>query len=121
MRSQCRRPSCGTVSSSIKQRITTAPKDLPYGRAAVKLLWHKRRWRFCPQQTFTETVSAVPARARSTVRLRAAVAEAVGENRCVAEAGPACAAGRSLPGGIGATAVAGTAAPLWVGRRARLR
>jgi transposase len=82
-------PGCGTVSTSVKQRTSTAPKDLPYGPAAVKLVWHKRRWRCrtvdCPRQTFTETVPAVPARARTTLRLRVAVAEAVGENRCVAE------------------------------------
>jgi len=54
-------PACGMVSTSVKQRTQHAPKDLPYGPAAVKLVWHKRRWRCrtvdCPRQTFAETVS----------------------------------------------------------------
>lgn len=82
-------PSCGNVSTSLKQNAVTRPKDLPYGPAAVKLIWHKRRWRCretdCPQQTFTEQVPAVPPRARTTARLRQAVADAVGDNRCAAE------------------------------------
>lgn len=82
-------PSCGMTSMSVKQNAVTRPKDLPYGPAAVKLVWHKRRWRCrnveCPRQSFTEQVAAVPPRARTTARLRQAVAEAVGDNRCVAE------------------------------------
>ena len=82
-------PACGRRSTSVKDQTMTAPKDLPYGPAAVKVLWHKRRWRCrtgdCPQRTFTDRVPAVAPGARTSVRLRHAVAEAVGENRCVAE------------------------------------
>lgn len=27
-------PACGVVSTSVKERVTTAPRDLPYGQAA---------------------------------------------------------------------------------------
>jgi len=53
------------------------------------LLWLKCRWRCiqigCPQQTFTESVGQLPARMRTTGRLRVAVAEAVADNRSIAE------------------------------------
>jgi zinc-finger of transposase IS204/IS1001/IS1096/IS1165 len=38
-------PSCGVFSTSVKQQVTTRPKDLRYGSAPVLLRWHKRRWR----------------------------------------------------------------------------
>jgi len=80
---------CAERSTSVKGRAVTTPKDLLYGPDAVKVLWHKRRWRCrtaqCPVRTFTDQVPAVPPGARTTMRLRAAVAEAVGENRSVAE------------------------------------
>jgi transposase len=76
-------------STSVKQRVTRRPKDLPYGAAPVVLRWHKRRWRcreaLCPRQTFTETIAQVPHRARTTTRLREACADAVAENRSVDE------------------------------------
>ena len=82
-------PSCGVFSTSVKEQVTTRPKDLPYGAAPVLLRWHKRRWRCreaaCPRQTFTETIPQVPHRARTTTRLRAACADAVSENRSVDE------------------------------------
>jgi transposase len=79
---QARRcPSCGLVSSSLKERVLTRPRDLPVGGNTVRLLWHKHRWRCgssqCPKQTFTETVPQVPARARLTTRLRQAAGSAV--------------------------------------------
>lgn len=80
---------CGERSTSVKAHAVTTPKDLPYGPDGVKVLWHKRRWRCrttqCPVRTFTDQVPAVPPGARTTIRLRTAVAEAVGENRSVAE------------------------------------
>jgi transposase len=80
---------CGERSTSVKAHTATAPKDLPYGPAAVKMLWHKTRWRCraeqCPQKTFTDQVPSIAPGARTTTRLRHAVAEAVGENRSVAE------------------------------------
>jgi transposase len=80
---------CGERSTSVKDHAATAPRDLPYGPAAVKVVWHKRRWRCrtaqCPVGTFSDQVPAVPPGARITMRVRAEVAEAVGENRSVAE------------------------------------
>lgn len=38
-------PSCAVVSSSVKQYVTTAPRDIPYGERAISVVWHKRRWR----------------------------------------------------------------------------
>ena len=82
-------PRCGVVSTSRKQTVATRPRDIPYGTAAVLLVWHKDRWRCrtdqCPQQTFTESLPQVPPRRRTTARLRASVAHAVADNRSVAE------------------------------------
>ena len=67
-------PSCGVFSSSVKGHAVTRPRDVPYGEAPVRLLWHKRRWRCreraCSRGSFTESIPAVPARARVTTRLR---------------------------------------------------
>lgn len=67
-------PSCGVFSTSLKGHATTHPRDLPYGAAPVRLVWHKRRWRCrergCSRKSFTESLPAVPARARLTTRLR---------------------------------------------------
>jgi transposase len=83
-------PSCGVLSTSVKGRVTTRPHDVPYGTASLPLVWHKRRWRcaerLCARGSFTEQVTAVPARARLTVRLRDELARAVADqHRCVAE------------------------------------
>jgi transposase len=76
-------PSCGTVSSSLKGRAVTRPRDLPYGEAAVCLVWHKRRWRCretaCGRASFTESVVQVPARSRLTTRLRRACGAGIAE------------------------------------------
>ena len=84
-------PSCGQFSTSSKGRVTTRPRDIPYGPHLVRLVCHKRRWRCvdrrCARGSFTEQVSAAPARSRLTVRLRAELADAVAAgHRCVAEA-----------------------------------
>ena len=84
-------PSCGEFSTSVKGRVTTRPRDIPYGPAPLRLVWHKRRWRCvdrrCPRGSFTEHVASAPARARLTVRLRSELADAVADqHRCVAEA-----------------------------------
>lgn len=67
-------PSCGVISTSVKGHAITAPQDIPYGQAPVQLVWRKRRWRSreqaCPRGSFTESLPAVPARARVTTRLR---------------------------------------------------
>jgi len=84
-------PSCGVLSSSAKGRVTTRPRDIPYGTGSLRLVWHKRRWRcgeaLCARATFTEHVTGVPARARLTRRLRTELGHAVAEQRrCVSDA-----------------------------------
>ncbi|KRE60093.1 transposase [Nostocoides sp. Soil756] len=68
-------PRCGVLSRSVKERVVTRPRDIPYGAAPVALVWHKTRWRCreqaCPRGSFTESIPAVPARSRLTRRLRA--------------------------------------------------
>jgi transposase len=83
-------PSCGVISSSVKGNVTTSPRDIPYGTRRIVVLWHKRRWRcreaLCPRRSFTETIGEVPAGARTTRRLRAAIGTAIGDaNRAVSE------------------------------------
>ena len=67
-------PSCGVLSTSVKGHAVTRPRDVPYGQAPLRLVWHKRRWRCmeaaCPRGSFTESLPAVPPRARVTTRLR---------------------------------------------------
>lgn len=74
-------PSCGLASTSLKERVLTGPRDLPFGGDGIRLVWHKSRWRCgsldCPKRTFTETVPSVPAGARLTTRLRQAAGTAV--------------------------------------------
>lgn len=78
-------PSCRVVSTSGKDWVLTRPRDLPCGGEFAVVLWRKRRWRCrteaCARQTFTEQVAQVPARMRTTTRLRAALAVAVEEGR----------------------------------------
>ncbi|HOB81164.1 MAG TPA: ISL3 family transposase, partial [Ornithinibacter sp.] len=67
-------PSCGVLSTSVMGHAVTRPRDVPYGQAPVHQVWHKRRWRCqesaCPRASFTESLPAVPPRARVTTRLR---------------------------------------------------
>lgn len=74
-------PSCGPASASLKERVATGSRDLPFGGDGIRLVWHKSRWRCrtlnCPRRTFTETVPPVLARARLTTRLRQAAGTAV--------------------------------------------
>ena len=81
-------PECGVIWTSVKEHTTTRPRDVPYGPAPIRLVWHKTRWRcrepLCPRVTFTESLPAVPARSRLTTRLRAECGEQVAEHsRCV--------------------------------------
>jgi transposase len=83
-------PSCGVFSVSLKGLVSTRPRDIPYGATALRLFWHKRRWRCveraCSRASFTESVPAVRTRSRLTTRLRAELGWAVAEQRrCVAE------------------------------------
>ena len=76
-------PSCGVLSTSVKGHAVTRPRDVPYGQARLHLVWHKRRWRCreqaCPRGSFTESLPAVPARARVTTRLRAECGAGIAE------------------------------------------
>lgn len=83
-------PSCGVLSTSVKARVATAPKDIPYGEDRIMLRWNKTRWRcreeYCERGSFTESIAQVPARARTTLRLRTQVGTAIGDAaRSVAE------------------------------------
>jgi transposase len=84
-------PGCETVSTAVKGQVLTRPKDLPYGEEPLLVVWHKRRWRCtassCPRASFTEVIAEIPARARTTGRLRRAIGAAVENGRSVAEAG----------------------------------
>lgn len=67
-------PSCGVFSTSVKERITTRPKDIPYGEHRVLLRWNKIRWRcledYCERGSFTESIEQIPDRTRTTRRPR---------------------------------------------------
>ena len=74
----------------MKQNVTTAPRDLPYGERGISVVWHKTRWRCneatCAGYSFTEVIDEVPAGKRTTGRLRRAMGVAVGDAcRSVAE------------------------------------
>jgi transposase len=101
-------PSCGVVSTSVKEYAVTSPKNIPYGEGRIMLRWNKVRWRcrenYCERGSFTEAITQVPARARNTLRPRQQMAKAVGDvARSVAEVAAAMACrgrpptGRFLP------------------------
>jgi transposase len=78
------------ISLPVKGRVVSRPRDLPHGPAGLSLVWHKRRWRCvetaCERRSFTESLPAVPARARLRTRLRAELGSAVADSgRTVAE------------------------------------
>ncbi|XVX18970.1 ISL3 family transposase [Actinomycetota bacterium] len=74
-------PECGVLSTSRKGGAVTRPRDVPYGTAPIRLVWHKTRWRCreprCPRGSFTECLASVPARSRLTTRLRAECGERI--------------------------------------------
>lgn len=80
-------PQCGVVSTSVKQRRTTRPRDLPYGEEPLAVRWRKRQYRCreaaCPRKAFTESIAEVPARARLTGRLCRQLAGQVAAGRSV--------------------------------------
>src|SRR5215213_3321764 len=86
-------PSCGVVSTSVKGHAVTGPRDIPYGDAPLRLVWHKRRWRCreraCRRGSFTESLPAVPARARVTTRLRGECGAGIAERFSCVLAGAA--------------------------------
>jgi transposase len=74
---------CGQRAES-QDRMTVAYRDLPCFGRAVRLVWHKRRWRCtdddCDAKTWTEGSNAVCARAVLTVRAGMEACRQVGEN-----------------------------------------
>lgn len=68
-------PTCGVLARRAKEYVHTRPRDLPCGGTGLQLVWRKCRWycdeRSCTQKSFTESLPAIPARARITTRLRA--------------------------------------------------
>jgi transposase len=53
-------PSCGVFSTSVKGRVSTRPKDIPYGQDRILLRWSKTRWRcredYCTSIFVTEMI-----------------------------------------------------------------
>ncbi|MGZ6770010.1 MAG: ISL3 family transposase [Mycobacteriaceae bacterium] len=75
-------PSCGVFSTSVKARVSTTPKDIPYGQGRLLVRWNKTRWgcreEDCARGSFTEAIGPVPRRARITARLRTQIGSAIG-------------------------------------------
>ena len=84
-------PRCGVVSTSVRQRRTTRPRDLPQGEEPLVVRWHKTQWacreKPCPRKAFTDQTAELPAGARVTGRLRRHVAALVAEGLAVSVAG----------------------------------
>ena len=83
-------PTCGVISSRVKDRPLRRIKDLPASGQSVELWWRKRRLAcveaLCPRSSFTQTSRAIPPRARITERLRDKLARAIAAgNRAVSE------------------------------------
>jgi transposase len=76
-------PDCG-ARAAVKETVTTTPRDAYLGDRQILLRWRKRRWECgnqdCERKTFTESVPAVPPRARLTARLRTRLGQAVGDD-----------------------------------------
>jgi len=83
-------PSCGVVSSRVKDRPICRLKDLPHGSVPLRLWVCKRRFmcteKLCSRGSFTEVSDQIPARSRLTKRLRSKVSSAVtATNRAMSE------------------------------------
>ena len=76
-------PDCGR-RAAVKETVTTTPRDACLGDRQILLRWRKRRWECanqdCGRKTFTESLPAVPPRARLTARLRTRLGQAVGDD-----------------------------------------
>jgi transposase len=83
-------PACGVLSSSVRQRRRTRPRDLSYGEERLRVRWHKVQYacreKLCERKAFTEQIPELPAGARVTGRLRRHVAKAVGDGAAVSVA-----------------------------------
>jgi transposase len=77
------RPSCRVFSMSVKGRVSTSLRDIRYGLDRIMVRWTKTRWRcrqdYCGRASFTEAIAQVPARARTTLRLRTQIGAAIGD------------------------------------------
>ena len=84
------RVASGRVAQVVRQRRSTAPRDLGYGEEPLAVRWHKRQYRCgeeaCPRTAFTECIPELPAGARVTGRLRRAAAAVVEGGASVAAA-----------------------------------
>ena len=83
-------PSCGVVTSRVKDRPVRRIKDLPACGQQTQLWWRNRRLAcvepLCPRRSFTQPSAAVRPRGRVTERLRGRVAVAIAAgNRAVSE------------------------------------
>jgi transposase len=80
-------PSCGVISTSVRQHRTTRPRDLAYGEEPLAVRWHKRQYRCqeaaCPRKAFTESIAEIPPRARLTGRLCRQAARQAASGRSV--------------------------------------
>ena len=83
-------PSCGVMSSRVKDRPVCRLKDLPHGGVPLHVWVSKRRFvcteKLCARGSFTEVSDQIPARSRLTTRLRTKVSAAVTTtNRAMSE------------------------------------
>jgi hypothetical protein len=83
-------PSCEVVSTSVKARVVTSPRDIGCRQDRIVVRWNKTRWRrredYCGRSSFTEAIAQVPPRARTTQRLRTAIGAGIGDaTRSVAQ------------------------------------
>ncbi len=83
-------PTCGVLSSAVKDRPMVRVKDLPASGQMVELWWRKRRLVcaevLCRRRSFTQTASTILPRARLSERLKDKVASAIAtSNRAVAD------------------------------------
>jgi transposase len=94
-------PTCGVISTRVKEYVCTRPRDLPQGRTRMELVWRKRRWYCrepgCGRKSFTESMPAVPAGARITTRLREHAGELVVDGLCATVAAAGRMTGVSWP------------------------
>jgi transposase len=83
-------PDCGVLSGRVKERPLRRIKDLPASGQRVELWCRQRRLLCaepgCPRRSFTQTTAQIPARARTTARLRTQMAVAIARsNRPVSD------------------------------------
>jgi transposase len=94
-------PTCGVVSTRVKQYVCTRPRDLAQGRTRMELVWRKRRWYcrepVCGRKSFTESMPVIPAGARITARLREHAGDLVVDGLCATVAAAGRMTGVSWP------------------------